>query len=206
MSLITREEKGSKLTIQEMDGNLTYLSQNMELESGGISYSINLSSEGIKLVADGGGGEVLGVGISLEWGPWEVPPVPGTYEVSPTTSGSGTGLLVNVTVENGVEYPIITAIEVINGGSEYLAGDTLEFNTKQLGADDPVGQDFEYVLGSKDVSAINRQSIEIANVGGGLYILMPNLNTVGIEDGSLYNDLGRITITTPENDGPGGLK
>lgn len=47
MPLITREEKGSKLTIQEMDGNLVYLDNKVPYkkyvallsQSGGIYYS-----------------------------------------------------------------------------------------------------------------------------------------------------------------------
>lgn len=46
MPLITRTDKGSRLTIQEMDGNLTYL-ENLASTGGFESIEINLSSSQI---------------------------------------------------------------------------------------------------------------------------------------------------------------
>lgn len=51
MTLITRTSKGSKLTIQEMDGNLTYLET--EAKKGQVTY------EDISLLGDGWGGKPI---------------------------------------------------------------------------------------------------------------------------------------------------
>ena len=199
MPLIKRQEKGSKLTIQEMDGNLTYLSQNMELSSNGVKYSINLSQDGIKLLADGGGGDVLAVSFATPKS-WSVPPVPGTYEVSPTTSGSGSGLILRIVISEGDGGPIITEQVVINSGSGYAIGDTLTISTSQLGSNVPGEDEFIiYELSLRDLSELIRQSIEIINVDGTLITLMPNLP---IEDpiivDALWDNVGTIAISTGE--------
>ena len=203
MPLITRQDKGSKLTIPEMDGNLTYLSQNKELESDGISYSVNLSNEGIKLIADEGttGGEVIS--LTIETPEWLTPPVPGTYEVSPT-GGSGTDLLLSIIVEQDVELTLVLN-EILNGGSGYAGGDKLNINTTQLGSEDPFGQDFTITLGKEDVSVANIQSLEILNSQGAVTIFMPNLPISDPEiSGALWNNnglLNRSMGAIPAGDG-----
>jgi hypothetical protein len=72
MSLVTREGKGSKLTIAEMDGNLTYLEQ-LATESGGSEYTetivdissaqiLNMGTTPIELLPELGSGQYYEVG------------------------------------------------------------------------------------------------------------------------------------------------
>jgi hypothetical protein len=79
MPLITRQEKGTKLTIQDMDGNLTYLQSNGFVDG---EYSQTLI----------GTGEIIGtIGDTIQFSNPIDSGTVGTYTVSPTTDGSGTG-------------------------------------------------------------------------------------------------------------------
>jgi hypothetical protein len=106
MPLITRQDKGDKLTIQEMDGNLTYLEQ----------YSINLSEE-IGVVDETVGnlsGEVAGlIGypysvIALTDSDYKF----GNYSL---TYGDLGKLLLSGNQEANVTITIPTSIEFIEG-------------------------------------------------------------------------------------------
>ena len=123
MSLITRTEKGSKLTIAEMDGNLTTL-DNQSFKDGVYSQTVE------------GTGEIIGtIGDTIQFSnPLDSGTV-GTYTVSPTTDGSGTGaqfeLVVNI--QKGNFAIDISLSSVLNGGSGYAVGDTLTVDLMDLG-------------------------------------------------------------------------
>ena len=87
MPLITRTEKGSKLTIQEMDGNLTYLESNGFVD-GVYSQTVE------------GTGEIIGTfGGTIQYSNPIDSGTVGTYTVSPTTDGSGTGAQFELVVD-----------------------------------------------------------------------------------------------------------
>ena len=66
MSLILRQAKGSKLTIEEMDGNLTYLEQISTSNSGG-NYEQTIGSK--TTILSGETGTVVGLEITVGEGP-----------------------------------------------------------------------------------------------------------------------------------------
>jgi hypothetical protein len=114
MPLITRQEKGSKLTIAEMDGNLTYLQSNGFVDG---EYSQTL----------------IGTGAVLQMQPQAALNASiGVYENISPTGGSGTGLIVDVEIANtgrgnGATYTIV------DGGSGYKVGDTVFIQNTDIG-------------------------------------------------------------------------
>jgi hypothetical protein len=136
MPLITRQEKGTKLTIQDMDGNLTYLQSNGFVDG---EYSQTVEGTGeiigtfdtIQFI----GGTIQFIGGTIQFSnPLDSGTV-GTYTVSPTTDGSGTGaqfkLVVNI--QKGA-FAIDGSLSlVLNGGSGYAVGDTLTVDLMDLG-------------------------------------------------------------------------
>jgi hypothetical protein len=134
MPLITREGKGSKLTIAEMDGNLEYLQSNGFVD--GV-YSQTVI----------GTGEIIGtfVGTIQYSNPLDSGTV-GTYTVSPTTDGSGTGAQFElVVIEAKGAFAIDPSLSsVLNGGSGYAVGDTLTVDLTDLGGN--VGETVVFTL------------------------------------------------------------
>jgi len=122
MSLVTREEKGSKLTIAEMDGNLTYLESN-----GFVDGVYSQTVIGIGAIVGEFGGTIF-FSNPIETG------AIGTYTVTPT-SGSGTGAQFELVVQEGGRGFIISAntSTIISGGSGYAEGDTLVVACSELG-------------------------------------------------------------------------
>jgi hypothetical protein len=103
MPLITRQDKGDKLTIQEMDGNLTYLEQ----------YSINLSEE-IGIVDETVGnlsGQVAGL-IGYPYSVRDLSYKFGNYTLTYEDLGK---LLLSGNQEANVTITIPTSIEFIEG-------------------------------------------------------------------------------------------
>jgi hypothetical protein len=123
MPLITRTEKGTKLTIQEMDGNLTYLASS--------SFQDGVYSQTVE-----GTGEIIGTfGGTIQYSNPINSGTVGTYTVSPTTDGSGTGAQFELVVDASRGAFIISGFlsSVLNGGSGYAVGDTLTVDLIDLG-------------------------------------------------------------------------
>jgi hypothetical protein len=115
MSLITREEKGSKLTIAEMDGNLTYLESNGFVDG---EYSRTTQGTGAVLQM-----QPQGALDSAE----------GIYENISPTSGSGTGLIVDVEIASGGRGGLAAYFSIVDGGSGYAVGDTVSIQNTDIG-------------------------------------------------------------------------
>lgn len=113
MSLITRTAKGSKLTIADMDGNLTYLESNGFVDG---EYS-----------QEGGTGDVLEMNITGAGDSQE-----GTYTNISPTGGSGTGLVVNVEITED-RGELIANFEIINGGTGYKVNDNVTIQISEVG-------------------------------------------------------------------------
>ena len=62
MSLILRQVKGSKLTIPEMDDNLTYL-ESLALSNSGSNYAQTVGTQ--QVISDGDTGTVVSVSITV---------------------------------------------------------------------------------------------------------------------------------------------
>jgi hypothetical protein len=123
MPLITRQEKGTKLTIQDMDGNLTYLQSNGFVDGEYLQTVI-------------GTGEIIGtIGDTIQFSNPIDSGTVGTYTVSPTTDGSGTGAQFKLVVDESRGAFIIDGnlSSVLNGGSGYAVGDTLTVDLMDLG-------------------------------------------------------------------------
>ena len=143
MSLITRTEKGSKLTIQDMDNNLTYLQS-----IGFVDGEYAQTTQGIP--SQLGIGEIVDLSQLIPMN-ISIPGATGSYTVSPTTDGAGEGaefelVIINSEVaqmmgESGstkfgslrIDYD---ASSIISGGSGYAAGDTLTILGTDLGGPD----------------------------------------------------------------------
>ena len=201
MSLTLRQSKGSKLTIQEMDGNLTYLQTTQEFTSNGVNMTVQLNSQGIELKVDGGGGKVIKT--SFKSPNWVASPEIGVYtNIVPTSdSDSGTGLVLTIEIGADVSKNIEKQI-VTNQGTGYKEGDVITINTTQLGYDGGVGEDIEYALGKDDVSELFIQRIIIKNeVPENVNILMPDLiKTDPVVKGALWNDAGYVAISNGVGD------
>jgi hypothetical protein len=139
MSLITRTEKGSKLTIAEMDGNLTYLQAN-----GFVDGTYSQLTEGT--------GAVLSINNEeLE------DAAEGTYENISPTGGSGTGLVVDITVNTG--RGIVGIVQkIVNGGIGYESGETVTVQNTDIGG---VSGTTEFEINEVDSTKIS--SIEVTS-------------------------------------------
>jgi hypothetical protein len=209
MAITTRTAKGSKLTIAEMDGNLTTL-DNQSFKDGVYSITSGSRTDSITALASGSieiksiipsTGEVL-LAATLEFSPTEFEEdiiVDGTYTDITPTGGSGTGLVVTVvvatkppTIENPSPSPSISSVEVTAGGTGYQPDDVVSIATSELGAESST-ESTAVILGARDLSATNQQRILMTPTG----ILMPDLPT---EDpnvaGQLYNDSNALKIST----------
>lgn len=114
MSLTTRTAKGSKLTIQEMDGNLTYLESNGFVNG---EYSQTL----------------IGTGAVLSLSPQLAPDATiGKYTGISQSGGSGTGLIVNVEIFEGGKG-LQATYTIVDGGSGYQVGDTVSTQNTDIG-------------------------------------------------------------------------
>ena len=204
MSLVTREEKGSKLTIAEMDGNLTYL------ESNGFV-------DGVYSQTVIGTGEIIGtVGGTIQFSnPLDSGTV-GTYTVSPTTDGSGTGAQFELVVDESRGAFIIdgSLSSVLNGGSGYAVGDTLTVDLTDLGGNMGRTAVFTLLAGGVDDTKtstitvtedeINLStttisvtgSLIISNIFSSTSINFGNLPTIDpVISGELWNDSGSLKIS-----------
>ena len=176
MSLITRTAKGSKLTIAEMDGNLTTLN-NQSFKDGVYSITSGSRTDSITALASGSieiksiipsTGVVIAETLEFEPIDFETDEiVQGSYAGIEPTGGSGTGLVVTVTVNSD---PAIESVEVTDGGTGYQPDDVVSIATSELGAD-PSTESTAVTLSLNDLSAAEQQRILMTPTG----ISMPNL-------------------------------
>jgi hypothetical protein len=163
MSLITRQQKGSKLTIPEMDGNLLYLESN-----GFVNGQYSQTLEGT--------GEIIEIG-NLTYEPSSfLNAAEDTYEVTPT-GGSGTGAIFNLVVKLGRfgEFSIdFDQSTIVSGGSGYEVGDILEVNRLDLGGEDPLIIKISLGEGSVNVT----QTSEIVVSADGIVLSTPQTTNI----------------------------
>jgi hypothetical protein len=206
MSLVTREEKGSKLTIAEMDGNLTYL------ESNGFV-------DGVYSQTVIGTGEIIGTfGTTIRFTNPIDSGTEGTYTVSPTTDGSGTGAQFELVVDESRGAPSIniSLSSVLNGGSGYAVGDTLTVDLMDLGGNMGETEVFTLLAGGVTVTKtstitvtedeINLSTTTISVTGsiavtGSIEFSSTSINfsnlptTDPVVSGQLWNKGGILTIS-----------
>jgi hypothetical protein len=180
MPLITRTAKGSKLTIAEMDGNLTYLESN-----GFVDGVYSQTVIGI--------GEIIGtVGGTIQFSnPLDSGTV-GTYTVSPTTDGSGTGAQFELVVDESRGAFIIdgSLSSVLNGGSGYAVGDTLTVDLMDLGGN--MGETVVFTLLAGGVDDTKTSTITVTEDEINLSTTTISL-TGSIESDSSITTVGNIS-------------
>ena len=180
MPLITRQEKGTKLTIQDMDGNLTYLQSNGFVDG---EYSQTVI----------GTGEIIGtIGNTIQYSnPLDSGTV-GTYTVSPTTDGSGTGAQFElVVIEARGAFAIDGSLSsVLNGGSGYAVGDTLTVDLMDLGGN--MGETVVFTLQPGGVNVTKTSTITVTEDEINLSTTTISL-TGSIESDSSITTVGNIT-------------
>jgi hypothetical protein len=190
MSLVTREEKGSKLTIAEMDGNLTTL-DNQSFKDGVYSQTVE-------------GGEIIGTfGNTIKFIEVLDSGTAGTYTVSPTTDGSGTGAQFELVVDESRGAFIINGSlsSVLNGGSGYAVGDTLTVDLMDLGGN--MGETVVFTLQAGGVTVTKTSTITVTedeiNLSTTTISLSVNLPTTDpVVEGQLWNDKGFLKISAGE--------
>ena len=200
MAITTRTAKGSKLSIAEMDGNLTTLN-NQSFKDGVYSITSGSRTDSITALASGSieiksiipsTGAVIAE--TLEFSPKEFETdtiVAGTYVgVQPTGGDGGTGLTVTVVVAP-LPSPNISSVTVTAGGTGYQPDDVLSIATSELGAD-PSTESTTVTLRSRDLFAEYQQRILMTPTG----ISMPDLpgEDPGVE-GQLWNDSNTLKVS-----------
>ncbi len=181
MSLTTRTAKGSKLTIAEMDGNLTTL-QSSSFQDGVYSQTVE------------GTGEIIGtfdVTIQFLNNLLDSGTV-GTYTVSPTTDGSGTGAQFELVVIESRGIIIIDTISssVLNGGSGYAVGDTLTVDLMDLGGN--MGETVVFTLLAGGVDDTKTSTITVTE--DEINLSTTTISLAGsIESDSSITTVGNIT-------------
>jgi hypothetical protein len=125
MPIITREGKGSKLTVIEMDGNLEYLASS-SFQNGAYTQTNGAIGEIIDITTSG----------SLIFQTPLTDGAAGIYTVDNfTTIGNGIGasLQIGIVLEKGSPTIDIKDNAVIAGGSGYAEGDRLTFSSNDIG-------------------------------------------------------------------------
>ena len=167
MPLITREAKGSKLTIQEMDGNLTYLESNGFVDG---EYSQTLIGTGAVLQME----PQPAFGASI-----------GVYENISPTSGSGTGLIVDVEIDGG-DRGLTATYTIVDGGSGYAIGDTVYIQNTDIGGTTGT-TDRRFNDGDVDVTTTSTITVTNNDI---------TLNTTTLDVNGSINVEGEITTTS----------
>ncbi len=183
MALILRQEKGSKLTIQEMDDNLTYLESNGFVDG---NYSR----------------DVVGTGAVIDLEPITydlfTDGEEGIYTVNPI-NGSGTGLVLTLNVvptEGGYLFNFDES-SIDDGGSDYELNDEITISTNDLGGtlDKPV----ILTLNSGSISISEQSTIQVLTGSITLSsnaIIFQNLpGEDPVNAGQLWNDGGTLKIS-----------
>ena len=179
MAIVTRTAKGSKLTIAEMDGNLTYL------ESNGFV-------DGVYSQTVIGTGEIIGTfSDTIEFNDPLDSGTVGTYTVSPTTDGSGTGAQFELVVifEKGAPTVDRSTSSVLNGGSGYAVGDTLTVDLMDLGGN--MGETVVFTLLAGGVDDTKTSTITVTEDAINLSTTTISL-TGSIESDSSITTVGNI--------------
>lgn len=186
MSLITRTAKGSKLTIQEMDGNLTYLESNGFVDG---KYS-QISGSGNIIGTFNSDPQQIFFANPIETG------ATGSYTVSPT-GGSGTGAEFElVVIESRGAYAIdVNNSSVTNGGINYEIGEQLTVPCSSLGG---TTGNVVFTLSAGSVN-IARSIISVTPLHINLNSTSINLTNLPTTDptvqGQLWNDSGSLKIS-----------
>jgi hypothetical protein len=203
MSLITRTEKGSKLTIAEMDGNLEYLQSNGFVDGAYTRIEPSLGIiEGV-------------IGDTITYDPFGSATT-GSYTVTPTTlTGEGTDAEFDLeVVETNVrgEYRFNQDSVVINGGTGYAVGDTLTVPYSEIGGVSNFPSDvvtFTLQEGSisgtvesslffsySNLSSISTTTGQLTVKSDNPIIIFQGLPTEDpLNDGQLWNDSGSLKIS-----------
>jgi len=198
MAIVTRTGKGSKLTIGEMDGNLTTL-DNQSFKDGVYTITSGSRTDSITALASGsieiksllaGDGSVTAETLTFSPTSFEEDTiVEGTYTGVQPTGGNGTGLTVTVVVNALLN---IQSVTVTAGGSGYESGDVVSIATSALGAD-PSTESTTTTLGTGQLNLDQQQRILMTPTG----ISMPDLPTSDPSvAGQLYNALGTLTVSS----------
>ena len=152
MPLITRQEKGSKLTIQEMDGNLEYLESN-----GFINGEYNQTQIGTGAVIDLSN-------ISYYPAPL-TDTTPNIYTVNPTGGdGSGLELSLRVVDDRGSKLFDFANSTIINGGLGYSEGNEVTFSSNDIGG--TLNETITLILepGTVDVTVSSSIAVDIDSI------------------------------------------
>ena len=180
MPLITREGKGSKLTIAEMDGNLEYLASS--------SFQDGVYSQTVE-----GTGEIIGtIGDTIQFSSPIDSGTVGTYAVSPTTDGLGTGAEFELVVDESRGSFIIDvdASSVLNGGLGYAVGDTLTVDLIDLGGN--MGETVVFTLLAGGVDSAKTSIITVTEEDIALFAT--NINITGsLESNGSITTVGNIS-------------
>ena len=139
MAIVTRTAKGSKLTIAEMDGNLTTL-QSSSFQDGVYSQSVIGSGAVLSLSANVIDDATVGVYTNI----------------SPA-SGSGTGLVVDIEITEG-ERGLQADYIIVDGGSGYAEDDVLIIENTDIGG---VSGTYERSIFPGEVSVTSISSISV---------------------------------------------
>lgn len=179
MSLITRTGKGSKLTIEEMDGNINTLAS-ASLVDGVYTITSGSRTDSITALASGsievksfsaGDGSVTAESLTFDPTTFETDTiVVGTYTGIQPTGGSGTGLTVDVVVNDRGGGPEIASTTVTAGGSGYISLDVVSIATSELGAETST-ESTTCKLYAEDLNIDQQQRILMTPTG----ISMPDL-------------------------------
>jgi len=200
MAIVTRTGKGSKLTIGEMDGNLTTL-DNQSFKDGVYTITSGSRTDSITALASGsieiksllaGDGSVTAETLTFSPTSFEEDTiVEGTYTGVQPTGGNGTGLTVTVVVNALLN---IQSVTVTAGGSGYEANDEVSIATSELGAD-PSTESTTTTLTSDDLNLDQQQRILMTPTG----ISMPDLPTSDPSvAGQLYISTGTLKVSSGE--------
>jgi hypothetical protein len=152
MPLITRQEKGSKLTIQEMDGNLEYLESN-----GFINGRYDQTQIGTGAVIDLSN-------ISYDPAPL-TDTTPNIYTVNPTGGdGSGLELSLRVVIDRGDKLFDFANSTIINGGLDYSEGNEVTFSSNDIGG--TLNETITLVLapGTVDVTVSSGITVDVDSI------------------------------------------
>jgi len=200
MAIVTRTGKGSKLTIDEMDGNINTLAS-ASLVDGVYTITSGSRTDSITALASGsveiksflaGDGSVTSFDLYFSPTTFETDTiVVGTYTGIQPTGGSGTGLTVTVLVTDRGGGPEIASVTVTAGGSGCEIEDIVSIATSELGAD-PSTESAEARLKADQLNSGQQQRILMTPTG----ISMPDLPE---EDpsvaGQLWNASGGLKIS-----------
>jgi hypothetical protein len=182
MPLITRTAKGSKLTIAEMDGNLTYLASS-SFQDGVYSQTVEGTGAVIRI---GGGPAASGS--------------EGVYEDISPTGGSGTGLVVDIEIAN-TGKGLAAEFIIVNGGTGYEYNEKITVQNTDIGG---VSGTTNFVI--SEVNTTKTSTITVTEDEISLStteIIFSNLPTSDpSRSGQLWNDSGSLKISA----GAAGVK